>query len=71
MYTDYAEDNINVLQSFLDGFHGRSFLGIYSRRNPYKHMLRYRDLLMNNCSRYVADAVDAAKNERYNILTFL
>lgn len=38
-----------VFDSFLNGFHGPEFMGIAAGiGNPYYHMIRFRDLLMNN-----------------------
>lgn len=46
MYSDYSTPQINVLNSFLNGYHGVTSLGIESSVQPYKHMLRYKDWLV-------------------------
>jgi hypothetical protein len=50
MYDDYKDPQIDVLNSFLNGYHGRSSLGIWSSIDTYKHMLRYKDLLIADFS---------------------
>lgn len=45
MYKDY-ESQIDVLNSFLNGYHGHPSFGIWSSINTYQHMLRYKDLLI-------------------------
>lgn len=46
MYPDYSTSQINVLNSFLNGYHGVASLGIESSVQPYRHMLRYKDWLV-------------------------
>ena len=46
MYSDYHDSQEDVLNSFLEGYHGRPSLGIVSSMQPYKHMLRYKDWLI-------------------------
>ena len=46
MYTDYDTSPINVLNSFLNGYHGCPSLGITSSIETYRHMLRYREWLI-------------------------
>ena len=46
MYTDYSTSPINVLNSFLNGYHGPASIGIESSIETYKHMLRYKDWLV-------------------------
>lgn len=48
MYDDYHDQPIEVLNSFLEGYHGRPSLGIDSSVQSYRHMLKYRDLLIND-----------------------
>lgn len=71
MYEDYSDSNVDVLNSFLNGFHGRPSLHINSKINVWKHMTQYRDLLMSNYGSYVEDAVQIAKNEQYSALKFI
>ena len=47
MYDDYRDSKEDVLSSFLSGYHGRPSAGIESSLLPYKHMLRFRDQLIN------------------------
>jgi hypothetical protein len=46
MYSDYSSPQIDVLYSFLSGYHGPAYMGIESSIETYKHMLRYRDWLI-------------------------
>lgn len=46
MHTDYEGDQIDVLNSFLNGYHGPAYMGIESSIQPYNHMLRYKDWLI-------------------------
>ena len=46
MYDDYTTSPINVLNYFLNGYHGHPSQGIWSSIHTYKHMLRYKDLLI-------------------------
>ena len=46
MYTDYRDSQEDVLNSFLAGYHGPSYMGIESSMQPYNHMLRYKDWLI-------------------------
>lgn len=50
MYKDYQGSQIDVLNSFLNGYHGHYSLGIWSSIHTYKHMLRYKDLLIADFS---------------------
>lgn len=50
MYDDYQDPQIDVLNSFLNGYHGHPSLGIWSSIDTYKHMLRYKDLLIADFS---------------------
>lgn len=46
MYSDYSASQTDVLNSFLEGYHGPAFMGIESSLQPYRHMLRYKDWLV-------------------------
>lgn len=46
MYSDYEGSQWDVLTSFLEGYHGPSYMGIESSVHPYNHMLRYKDWLI-------------------------
>lgn len=46
MYSDYSASQTDVLNSFLEGYHGPSFMGIESSLQPYRHMIRYKDWLV-------------------------
>ena len=50
MYSDYNDSQINVLNHFLNGYHGYPHQGIWSSIDTYKHMLRYKDLLIADFS---------------------
>ena len=50
MYDDYQNPQMDVLNSFLNGYHGHPSLGIWSSIDTYKHMLRYKDLLIADFS---------------------
>ena len=54
MFTDYEGSPEDVLNSFLNGYHGHPHLGIESSIETYKHMLRFKDLL-------IADFADRLK----------
>ena len=47
MYDDYRDSKENVLNSFLNGYHGRPSAGIESSLLPYRHMLRFRNQLID------------------------
>lgn len=55
MYSDYSGSQLDVLSSFLEGYHGPAFMGIESSVHPYNHMLRYKDWL-------IAEFTDRFKN---------
>ena len=46
MYSDYASSQFDVLNSFLNGYHGPSYLNIESSIETYNHMLRFKELLI-------------------------
>lgn len=50
MYSDYQGSQIDVLNSFLNGYHGHPSLGIWSSIHTYKHMFKYRELLIADFS---------------------
>ena len=70
MYDDYHNSRIDVLNSFLNGYHGHPRLGIYSSINTYDHMTRYRDFLSNHVNDYIPDALNEARKQKYHILKF-
>ena len=51
MYNDYRDSKEKVLSSFLNGYHGRPSAGIESSLLPYKHMLKFREQLVNEIER--------------------
>ena len=59
MYDDYRDSKEKVLSSFLDGYHGRPSAGIESSLLPYKHMLRFRNQLINALLSMDGNAVDS------------
>ncbi len=48
MYSDYDYSAEDVLQSFLDGYHGPHNSGIWSSIKTFDHMIKFRDILANN-----------------------
>ena len=63
MYDDYRDSKEKVLNSFLDGYHGRPSAGIESSLFPYKHMLKYREQLVNELGRSNSVLISYAKNK--------
>lgn len=63
MYTDYRDSKEDVLNSFLNGYHGRPSAGIESSLLPYKHMLKFRDILINELERSDSALFSYAKNK--------
>lgn len=68
MYDDYHDSKEDVLNSFLNGYHGRPSLGIESFLAPFEHMLRFRNLLATKINIFVPDAVNKAKKTSYKLL---
>ena len=50
MFSDYTAPQIDVLNSFLNGYHGPAFMGIESSIDTYRHMLRFKELLIADFS---------------------
>lgn len=63
MYDDYRDSKEAVLGSFLNGYHGRASAGIESSLLPYKHMLSFRDSLINELGRSDSALFSYAKNK--------
>lgn len=63
MYDDYHDSKDAVLSSFLNGYHGRPSLGIESSLLPYKHMLRYKESLINDLGSDNSTLLFYAKNK--------
>lgn len=63
MYDDYRDSKEKVLSSFLDGYHGRPSAGIESSLLPYKHMLKFRERLINELGRPDSVLFSYAKNK--------
>lgn len=63
MYNDYHDSKEKVLSSFLDGYHGRPSAGIESSLLPYKHMLKFREQLVNELGRSNSALFLYAKNK--------
>ena len=63
MYDDYRDPKEKVLSSFLAGYHGRPSAGIESSLLPYKHMLRFREQLVNELGRSDSALFSYAKNK--------
>lgn len=63
MYDDYHDSKDAVLSSFLNGYHGRASLGIESSLLPYKHMLKFRDILINDLESANSTLLSYAKNK--------
>lgn len=63
MYDDYRDSKEKVLSSFLAGYHGRPSAGIESSLLPYKHMLKFREQLVNELGRSDSALFSYAKNK--------
>ena len=63
MYNDYHDSKDKVLNSFLNGYHGRPSTGIESSVLPYQHMLRFRKTLINELGRSDSALFSYAKNK--------
>ena len=63
MYDDYRDTKEKVLSSFLDGYHGRPSAGIENSLLPYKHMLKFRERLINELGRSDSALFSYAKNK--------
>lgn len=63
MYDDYHDSKEKVLGSFLSGYHGRPSAGIESSIFPYKHMLKFREHLINELGRSDSALFSYAKNK--------
>lgn len=63
MYDDYRDPKEKVLSSFLAGYHGRPSAGIESSLLPYKHMLKFREQLVNELGRSDSALFSYAKNK--------
>ena len=63
MYNDYHDSKDKVLSSFLNGYHGRPSVGIESSILPYKHMLKFRERLVNELGRSDSALFSYAKNK--------
>lgn len=63
MYNDYHDSKEKVLSSFLNGYHGRPSANIESSLLPYKHMLKFRDRLINELGRSDSALFSYAKNK--------
>lgn len=63
MYDDYRDPKEKVLSSFLDGYHGRPSAGIESSLLPYRHMLKFREQLVNEIERPNSALFSYAKNK--------
>lgn len=63
MYDDYHDSREKVLSSFLNGYHGRPSAGVESSLLPYKHMLKFREQLVNELGRPDSALFSYAKNK--------
>lgn len=63
MYNDYRDSKEKVLSSFLNGYHGRPSAGIESSLLPYRHMLKFREHLVNEIGRPNSVLFSYAKNK--------
>ena len=63
MYDDYHDSKDVVLSSFLNGYHGRPSAGVESSLLPYKHMLKFRERLVNELGRSDSALFSYAKNK--------
>ena len=67
MYNDYRDPKEKVLSSFLNGYHGRQSAGIESSLLPYRHMLKFRKVLVNEIERPNSALFSYAKNKAINL----
>lgn len=70
MYDDYSDSKEDVLNSFLDGYHGHPSSGIYSSIEPYYHIVKYCDMLYNHPEHLIEVATKDASKESYDVLKF-
>lgn len=72
MYDDYRDSKDKVLTSFLNGYHGRPSAGVESSLYPYRHMLKFREQLINELghsdSALISYARNKAKSLPYNLI---
>lgn len=75
MYNDYRDSKEKVLSSFLDGYHGRPSAGVESSLLPYRHMLKFREQLINELGRPNSDlfsyAINKAKMLPYQLIKII
>lgn len=75
MYNDYRDSKDKVLNSFLSGYHGRPSEGIESSLLPYKHMLKFREHLINELRRpdsaLFSYAKSKAKAQPYQLIRII
>lgn len=70
MHMDYHDSPSDVLNSFLNGYHGRASAGIESGIRPYDHMLAYRDNLVAHIDSFIPNAINEGKKQQYSVLRF-
>lgn len=63
MYNDYHDSKDEVLESFLEGYHGRPSARIESSLLPYQHMLNFREELITELGRSDSSLFLYAKNK--------
>ena len=75
MYDDYRDPKEKVLNSFLNGYHGRPSAHIKSSLLPYKYMLKVRERLIRDIrspnSKLLSHAKDEAKSAPYRLIKIL
>lgn len=73
MYNDYHDSEDKVLSSFLNGYHGRPNAGIESSLLPYKHMIKFKERLINELGRpnsaLFTYATNKAKSLPYQLIS--
>lgn len=63
MYNDYRDSKEDVLNSFLNGYHGRPSARVESSLLPYRHMLKFREQLIGELGRPDSALFSYAKNK--------
>lgn len=75
MYDDYRDSKEDVLNSFLEGYHGRPSAGVKSSLLPYKYMIQFRQDLINKLrrsdSQLLTDAKNKAKGLPYQLIKII
>lgn len=66
----HKDSNEVILGYALSGWHGNPNRGIYTAPPIYDHIVQYRDILFGYIDIIADDAIQKAKKEKYNLLSF-